>query len=183
MYVILLPGRRPRGPGNGRAQVASPFVTSSDFFGPAPGDDLPSSAPHSSDGAAPMADSVRIALATEAEQIAAIQRRSWSQQLPAGMAEAMVTGRMDSSKKARGAHILQREGLNASQAINMLYDRIIEDGGVGFIAKREVMQAGAAAWRNAAEFVDALSVRAPSRFDDMSKAEIRAERLKGRGLM
>lgn len=65
-------------------------MTSSDFFGPAPWDDQPSDAPHSSDPPTPMADSVRIALATEADQIAAIQRRCWSQQLPPAMAETLL---------------------------------------------------------------------------------------------
>lgn len=39
----------------------------------------------------PIADSVRLALASEATAIAAIQRRSWSDRLPAEMADRMLT--------------------------------------------------------------------------------------------
>lgn len=39
-----------------------------------------------------IADSVRLALPVEAAQIAAIQRRAWSQQLPADVADSVLTG-------------------------------------------------------------------------------------------
>ena len=42
------------------------------------------------------------------------------------METAMVTGRMTPQKKEAGNAILKRAGLNASQAINRLYDRLIE---------------------------------------------------------
>src|SRR3954471_15520551 len=38
----------------------------------------------------PIADSVRLALPTEAEAIAAIQRRSWADRLPAGLSDRML---------------------------------------------------------------------------------------------
>ena len=44
------------------------------------------------------------------------------------MGEAMVTGRMAPGKKRRGGLVLQREGLTASQAINRMYDKLIENG-------------------------------------------------------
>lgn len=98
------------------------------------------------------------------------------------MSQAMVTGRMDEEKKARGASILKRDGLNPSQAINLLYDRIIADGNAS------VLSPGRPApnedrWQSAARFVDSLSEAHTSRFDNMTKGEIRAERLKNRGLM
>lgn len=51
-------------------------------------------AEHPSDerGTPPIADSVRLALASEAPAIAAIQRRSWSDRLPAEIADRMLSG-------------------------------------------------------------------------------------------
>lgn len=43
------------------------------------------------------------------------------------MADAMVTGRMSAAKKEAGNRVLKSLGLSASQAINQLYDRLIED--------------------------------------------------------
>lgn len=97
------------------------------------------------------------------------------------MAEAMVTGRMSESKKKKGGNILKREGLNASQAINLLYDRLIEEGEASFLTGAQ--QRDADRWRAAAEFVDSLSEHRVTRFDTMTKAEIKMERLKSRGLM
>lgn len=98
------------------------------------------------------------------------------------MAEAMVTGRMPAEKKARGARILRRSGLNASQAINLLYDRIIEDGNADALTQGRASD-NAATLQRAAQFVDSLSEKRTSRFDSMTDAEIRCERLRTRGLM
>ncbi len=38
-------------------------------------------------------------------------------------------------------------------------------------------------WAKAAAFVDSISEKRSTRFDDMSKAEIRVDRLRSRGLM
>ena len=38
----------------------------------------------------------------------------------------MVTARMAAEKKRRGASVLTRDGLSASQAINLMYDRLID---------------------------------------------------------
>lgn len=97
------------------------------------------------------------------------------------MADAMATGRMSPDKKAQGSRVLQREGLNASQAINLLYDRLIQEGDAGFLLASPTPQKSV--WENAARFVDSLSRKRTTRFDDMSKAEIRTDRLKKRGLM
>lgn len=98
------------------------------------------------------------------------------------MNEAMVTGRMTAEKKACGKRILERNGLTASQAINLMYDRVIESGGTAFLEKTPTILQEAD-WRNAAQFVDSLSERRTSRFDGMSDREIRVERLQKRGLM
>ena len=74
------------------------------------------------------------------------------------MGEAMVTGRMAPGKKRRGALVLQREGINASQAINRMYDRIIEDGDAEFLTDRCVAD-DESAWARAAEFVDSLCTK------------------------
>ena len=98
------------------------------------------------------------------------------------MAEAMVTGRMSQEKKSQGTQILHDAGLNASQAINLLFDRLIEDQSASFLSQSKVPNHDSA-WKNAAEFVDALSSPQKSRFDLMTKAEIKTERLKHRRVM
>ena len=97
------------------------------------------------------------------------------------MNESMVTGRMGAEKKALGGRILQKSGLSASQAINLLYDRIIRESNAEFLLEEGPRDD--AAWENAARFVDSLSVEQATRFEDMTKAQIRADRLKTRGLM
>lgn len=97
------------------------------------------------------------------------------------MNEAMVTGRMGAEKKARGGRLLQKSGLSASQAINLLYDRIIREGNAEFLLEGGFRDD--AAWENAARYVDSLTVEQATRFDDMTKAQIRTDRLKNRGLM
>ncbi len=96
--------------------------------------------------------------------------------------EAMVTARMGDEKKRAVGRVLAREGLNASQAINRLYDRIIEEDSARFLDGTSPSQ-NAHAWENAARFVDSLSTPRTSRFDSMTKAEIRTERLRARWLM
>lgn len=98
------------------------------------------------------------------------------------MSDAMVTGRMPAEKKQQVGRILKRNGMSASQAINLLYDRIIEEGGVGFFAGSRSAP-DASAWKSAAEFVDSLVVKQTTRFDSMSHAEIKADRLRSQGLM
>ena len=98
------------------------------------------------------------------------------------MDEAMVTSRMPASKKERAARILQRSGLNASKAINLLYDRIIEDGDASFLIGSNAHR-DADTWENAARFIDGLSERRESRLHAMSKTEIKQDRLRQRGLM
>ena len=49
------------------------------------------------------------------------------------MDDSMVTARMLDEKKRKGARILAREGLSASQAINLMYDKMIEEGEAGLL--------------------------------------------------
>lgn len=100
------------------------------------------------------------------------------------MSSSMVTGRMSDQKKKAGALILEREGLNASQAINLMYDRLIEAGNTSFLeAGSESPARSVDRWKAASSFIDSLSRKRSSRFDTMNRAEIRMERLASRGLM
>ncbi len=96
------------------------------------------------------------------------------------MNEAMVTGRMSAQKKKQGARALKRSGLSASEAINLLYDRIITEGTDWLTGPSMPSETR---WHQAANFVDSLSKPRESRFDAMSKAEIKRDRLTSKGLM
>lgn len=99
------------------------------------------------------------------------------------MGDSMVTARMLEKKKREGARILSREGLSASQAINLMYDRMIEEGEAGFLLLGGAPLRDEAKWAAASCFVDSLSSKHTSRFDDMTKAEVRTERLRSKGLL
>lgn len=96
------------------------------------------------------------------------------------MNEAMVTGRMSVRKKQQGARALKQSGLSASEAINLLYDRIIAEGTDWLTGPSEPSKMH---WHQAASFVDSLSKPCESRFDAMSKADIKRERLASKDLM
>lgn len=98
------------------------------------------------------------------------------------MAQCMVTGRMDETKKMAANRILRHEGLTASAAINLMYDRIIERGSADFLGIEERVPS-LDDWKAAATFVDSLSCGRESRFDGMTDAEIRMDRLRKRGLV
>ncbi len=98
------------------------------------------------------------------------------------MAEAMVTARMSQEKKARGAQILKSNDMNASQAVNMMYDKIIEDRDLSFL-NLEPKSTPAESFKNASDFVDSLSLSYDVDFPDMTRAELRVQRLSKRGLM
>ena len=99
------------------------------------------------------------------------------------MDDSMVTARMLDEKKRKGARIPAREGLSASQAINLMYDKMIEEGEAGFLRADSSRIGDEAKWAAASRFVDSLSSKRASRFDDMTKAEVRMERLRSRGMM
>lgn len=96
------------------------------------------------------------------------------------MDDSMVTGRMLATKKQEGARVLQQAGLNASQAINLMYDRLVEEGSAEFLLPNISFQLDDSKWAAAASFVDSLSSTRKSRFDEMSKAEIKQERLRAK---
>lgn len=99
------------------------------------------------------------------------------------MDDAMVTGRMPTTKKQKGASLLRQEGLSASQAINLMYDRIIEEGDASFLLPEKPAKSNDSKWIAASHFVDSISSERTSRFDNMSKDEIRRERLRSKNLI
>lgn len=98
------------------------------------------------------------------------------------MADAMVTGRMDAAKKNKGSLVLERMGISASEAINLLYDRIITDQDISCL-RPQTSKPSESDWERAFTLLDSISEPRASRFDGMSVAEIKAERLKSRGLL
>ena len=98
------------------------------------------------------------------------------------MEEAMVTGRMAKEKKDRGNAVLAQDGMNASRAINLMYERLIEEQSSKFL-QEEPDRPSKANWSRAASVVDSMMVAHASRFDGMSRADIKADRLRARGLL
>ena len=91
------------------------------------------------------------------------------------MSDAMVTGRMPSAKKKAGNQVLEQFGLSASQAINQLYDFLIEKQELPFACdKKEPLTSEKVA--QARSFI--RSIPRKSRFSNMSDSEIKAARLK-----
>lgn len=98
------------------------------------------------------------------------------------MKSSMVTGRMSEEKKKQGNAVLEKAGLSASQAINLLYSKLIEEQDASFLSSAPP-SFPKEAWNAAASFVDSLCVKRESKFDSMSIAEIKLDRLKAKGLM
>ena len=96
------------------------------------------------------------------------------------MGDAMVTARMSEEKKAAGARVLAKCGLNASQAINLLYDKLEEEQNADFITHRKP---DAREWESAAKFLDTLHMPVSTRFDNMTRGEIKLARAKARGVI
>ncbi len=95
---------------------------------------------------------------------------------------AMVTGRMSPEKKSSGNAVLEKFGLNASQAINFMYDRLVSEQDASFLTNSPTTSED---WESAAKFVDALAPAKPlaTRFDSMSRAEIKMDRARAKGLV
>ena len=98
------------------------------------------------------------------------------------MDEAMVTGRMSAEKKAAGNAVLAKEGMNASQAVNVMYDRLLRDQDADFLIGHEVAPHE---WQSAAKLIDSIVSPEPikTRFDNMTRGQIKLERAKARGLI
>ena len=98
------------------------------------------------------------------------------------MEDAMVTGRMSAEKKAAGNSVLEKKGMNASQAVNLLYDRLAEEQDTRFL---EHEKPTAHQWKMAAELIDGLAAKEfiHTRFDNMTRGEIKLARAKARGVI
>lgn len=97
------------------------------------------------------------------------------------MSDAMVTARMSSTKKEAGNKILEKIGTNASQAVNDLYDYVLENGVLPWqkgvlrrtVGKEEL--AGAMKW------VEGLQVDVSPEVSGMSIKDAKRARLGVRG--
>lgn len=100
------------------------------------------------------------------------------------MDNAMVTGRMSQAKKDAGNAVLKRAGLTPSAAINRMYDLLEENGNADFLMPPKPTRS-AAEWDEAATFVKSLTLPfvVDERFANMTKSQIKAERLAAKGLM
>ena len=98
------------------------------------------------------------------------------------MDDAMVTGRMSAEKKAAGNRVLEKRGLNASQAVNLLYDRLTEEQNAEFL---EAEAPSELQWKLASELVDSLAAKefVHTSFDDMTRGEIAYARAVARGVV
>ena len=96
------------------------------------------------------------------------------------MEDAMVTGRMSPEKKAAGAKVLAKSGLNASQAVNLMYDKLEEEQSAEFLVHRKPERHE---WESAARLIDSIASPVPikTRFDDMTRGQIKYERAKSKG--
>ncbi len=100
------------------------------------------------------------------------------------MSDAMVTARMTPEKKEAGNRILEQLGTNASQAINRLYDYVLEKRALPFPEQQEQRKYTQEEIAEAIAWVDGLRrPRKPSRFDNMTLKEVKRERLIAKGLM
>jgi len=75
---------------------------------------------------------------------------------------------------------LKAAGLNASQAINLLFDRLAETGNADFLTGQT--SSAEDRWEEALRFVDSIPRKRASQFDSMSKTEAKLSRLATHGL-
>lgn len=99
------------------------------------------------------------------------------------VSDAMVTGRMSEQKKLAGNRILAREHMRPSQAINLMYQRLIDEKSARFLKEDVAAVLEPTRFKEALSFVDGLSVPRTSDFDLMTDAEVKSHRLAAKGLM
>ncbi len=100
------------------------------------------------------------------------------------MEDAMVTGRMSFQKKAAGNAVLKGAGLNASQAINRMYSKLIEDHSASFLdGSDSCLEDDPTKWAMAASFIDTLLIPLSSGISDMSDISAKMSRLRSRSLV
>lgn len=95
-----------------------------------------------------------------------------------GNAEAMVTARMGVGKKEEGNRVLASLGINASKAVNQLYDYVIERGALPFDVRAEERRPHSRAEVEAAvALVDSLVAPVAEPYRSMSTRDARLARL------
>ncbi len=94
------------------------------------------------------------------------------------MEDVMVTGRMSPEKKAAGAKVLAKSGLNASQAVNLMYDKLEEEQSADFLTHKKPEPRE---WESAAKFIKSLHMPIDPRFDNMTRGEIKLEKARAKG--
>lgn len=90
------------------------------------------------------------------------------------MSDAMVTSRMSKAKKDAGNKVLEALGVNASQAINQMYDYLIEERRLPFGASR-VSKPSDEQVEEALAFIDDIPI--VNAFSTMSDSAIKAKKL------
>lgn len=93
------------------------------------------------------------------------------------MGDVMATGRLSKEKKLAGVRVLDKEGITVSQAINLLFDRLIEDGNADFLKRAGHQAASTARWELAASFVDSLPKLSDVHALDIDAEQVRMRRL------
>ena len=96
------------------------------------------------------------------------------------MAHAIVTARMSQEKKDEGNRVLAQLGVNASQAVNRLYDYVLERRELPFPEMDERRKYTDEEIARAMEWVDGISRLAEG---DMGIKEAKRARLVKKGLM
>lgn len=100
------------------------------------------------------------------------------------MADAMVTARMSLEKKEAGNRMLEQLGTNASQAVNRLYDYVLEKKELPFPDQQERKHYTQEEIAEAISWVDSIPrKRTCGRFTDMTIKEAKRDRLIAKGLM
>lgn len=99
-----------------------------------------------------------------------------------GSAEAMVTARMSREKKKLGNSVLSDLGMNASSAINQLYDYLIEQQCMPFGKESEPARSFTQEEVDAARlWVDGLRMPAGNPLADLTLKEAKRHRLSTKG--
>ena len=94
------------------------------------------------------------------------------------MTTTLVSARMSPSKKEAGSRVLKKLGSNASQAINELYDYVIEHGALPW---RTIDEAESRVTKeqlnDALDWVDGLQMSLSPEFAELTLKEARKQRL------
>ena len=101
------------------------------------------------------------------------------------MADVMVTARMTQHKKESANQVFESLGTNPSQAINGLYDYVIQNKKLPFGEKEKLglHKYTAEQISEAASFVDSLVLPGDNRFVDVADAETKQGHLAAQNLM